>query len=94
MKQMTEIKVKENPSRKSITVDKDSDPEYVKNKRLETIQKNLKQRDNSMEDADEGPGTERNANPQKISQGGGRNSDSDERSQKRGKDSRKDKYRV
>jgi hypothetical protein len=37
MKQMTEIKVKENPSRKSITVDKDSDPEYVKNKRLETI---------------------------------------------------------
>ena len=60
---MTEIKLKENPSRKSITVDKDSDPEYVKNKRLETIQKNLKQRDNSMEDSDEGPGTERNANP-------------------------------
>ena len=81
MKQMTEIKLKDNPSRKSITVDKDSDPDYVKSKRLETLQKNLKQRDNSIDqDADEGPGTERNVHPQKISQGGGRKSDSEERS--------------
>lgn len=43
MKQMTEIKLKDNPSiKKSIAVNKEDDPEFIKNKRLETIQKNLK----------------------------------------------------
>ena len=43
MKQMTEIKVKENSTfKKSASVNKESDPEFIKNKRMETIQKNLK----------------------------------------------------
>ena len=44
MKQMTEIKVKENPSRKSITVDKDSDPKDKMREFKDDSKKNLQTR--------------------------------------------------
>jgi hypothetical protein len=67
MKQMIEINVKEhNEIRKSINIKKDEvDVNFIKNKRLETIQKNLKKaeepKDQSMSlEADmEEPGTDR-----------------------------------
>lgn len=70
MKQMTEINVKEhNNVKKSNIVQKqeqENNAEFIKNKRLETIQKNLKKKDEqkdqsmSMDDDKDMPGTERN----------------------------------
>jgi hypothetical protein len=79
MKQMTEINARE-------VKGDNKDAEFIKNKRLESIQKRIEAKDESMMEDDQDMPIERNKESARGKKSG------DEANKKRG--SRKDKYRV